>query len=80
VRDNRYVDAAFRAMRPAVVALIVAPLMGLVKGMKWYLAALAAAVAVAVWYFGISPMYLIGAGVVVGVVIAVVNGRKEMKR
>ena len=35
VRENRYVDAAFRAMRPAVVALIVAPLMGLVKGMKW---------------------------------------------
>ena len=80
VRDNRYVDAAFRAMRPAVVALIVAPLMGLVKGMKWYLAALSAAVAMAVWYFGASPMYLIGAGVVVGVVLAVVNGRKEMKR
>ena len=80
VRDNRFVDAAFRAMRPAVVALIVAPLMGLVKGMKWYLAALAAAVAMAVWYFGVSPMYLIGAGVVVGVVIAVVNGRKGTKR
>ena len=80
VRDNRYVDAAFRAMRPAVVALIVAPLMGLVKGMKWYLAALSAAVAMAVWYFGVSPMYLIGAGVIVGVVLAVYNGRKEMKR
>ena len=80
VRDNRYVDAAFRAMRPAVVALIVAPLMGLVKGMKWYLAALSAAVAMAVWYLGVSPMYLIGAGVVVGIVLAVVNGRKEMKR
>ena len=80
VRENRYVDAAFRAMRPAVVALIVAPLMGLVKGMKWYLAALAAAVAMAVWYFGVSPMYLIGAGVVVGVVLAVVNGRKGVKQ
>ena len=80
VRDNRYVDAAFRAMRPAVVALIVAPLMGLVKGMKWYLAALAAVVAMAVWYLGVSPMYLIGAGVIVGVAIAVYNGRKEMKR
>jgi hypothetical protein len=33
----------------------------------------------AVWYFGVSPMYLIGAGVVVGVILAVVNGRKEMK-
>ena len=80
VRDNRYVDAAFRAMRPAVVALIVAPLLGLVKGMKWYLMALSAAVAMAVWYFGFSPAYLIGASLVVGVVIAVVNGRKGAKR
>ena len=80
VRDNRYVDAAFRAMRPAVVALIVAPLMGLVKGMKWYLVAVSAVVAMAVWYFGVSPVYLIGAGVVVGVILAVYNGRKGTKR
>ena len=80
VRDNRYVDAAFRAMRPAVVALIVAPLIGLVKGMKWYLMGVAAAVAMAVWYFGFSPAYLIGASLVVGVVIAVVNGRKGAKK
>lgn len=80
IRDNRYVDAAFRAMRPAVVALIVAPLMGLVKGMKWYLIAVAAAVAIAVWYFGFSPMYLIAGGVVVGIAIAVYNGRKGAKR
>lgn len=80
VRENRYVDAAFRAMRPAVVALIVAPLIGLVKGMKWYLMGVAAAVAVAVWYFGFSPAYLIGASLVIGVVIAVVNGRKGAKK
>ena len=80
VRDNIYVDAAFRAMRPAVVALIVAPLLGLVKGMKWYLMAVAAAVAVSVWYFGVSPIYFIAAGVFVGVAIAVANGRKGVKR
>lgn len=80
VRENVYVDAAFRAMRPAVVALIVAPLIGLVKGMKWYLVAVAAAVAMAVWYLGLSPIYLIAAGVAVGIVIAVVNGRKGAKR
>ena len=80
VRDNRYVDAAFRAMRPAVVALIVAPLMGIVKGMKWYLIAVAAAVAMAVWYFGFSPAYLVGASLMVGIVIAVVNGRKGAKK
>ena len=80
VRENKYVDAAFRAMRPAVVALIVAPLMGLVKGMKWYLVAVAAVVAVAVWYFGFSPVYFIGAGIVVGLAIAIVNGRKGVKQ
>ena len=80
VRENRYVDAAFRAMRPAVVALIVAPLMGLVKGIKWYLAAISAAVAMAVWYLGVSPVYLIAGGVAVGVVLAVANGRKGVKR
>ncbi len=80
VRDNRYVDAAFRAMRPAVVALIVAPLVGLTKGMRWYFIAIAAAVAMAVWYFGFSPVYLIAGGVAVGVAIAVYNGRKGVRR
>ncbi len=80
VRENRYVDAAFRAMRPAVVALIVAPLIGLVKGMKWYMMAVAAAVAIAVWYFGFSPAYLIAIALVGGVVVAVVNGRKGAKK
>lgn len=80
VRENRYVDAAFRAMRPAVVALIVAPLMGLVKGMKWYLIAISAAVALLVWYFGFSPMYLIAGGVAVGIAMAVYNGRKGVQR
>ena len=80
VRENRYVDAAFRAMRPAVVALIVAPLVGLVKDMRWYLIALSAAVAMAVWYFGFSPVYLIAGGVAVGVAIAIYNGRKGVQR
>ena len=80
VRDNRYVDAAFRAMRPAVVALIVAPLVGLTKGMRWYLIALAGVVAMAVWYFGFSPIYLIAGGVAVGVFMAVYNGRKGVQR
>ena len=80
VRENLYVDAAFRAMRPAVVALIVAPLIGLVKGMKWYLIAVSAAVAMVVWYFGFSPAYLIGISLVIGVVIAVVSGGKGGKK
>ena len=80
VRENRFVDAAFRAMRPAVVALIVAPLIGLVKGMRWYLISVSAVVALAVWYLDFSPAYLIGLSLVIGVIVAVVNGRKGAKR
>ena len=80
VRDNRYVDAAFRAMRPAVVALIIAPLVGLVRGSKWYMMAISAAVALLVWYCGLSPVYLIAAGVVVGLAIALYSYRKGVQQ
>jgi hypothetical protein len=48
--------------------------------MRWYFIAIAAAVAMAVWYFGFSPVYLIAGGVAVGVAIAVYNGRKGARR
>ena len=66
MRETRWVDAAFRGMRPAVVALIVAPIVGLTKGLHWVLIAVAAATALAVWYFGFSPVWLLIAGAVGG--------------
>ena len=66
MRDNRWVDAAFKGMRPAVVALIVAPIVGLAKGLHWTLVAVAAATALAVWYFGFSPVWLLIVGAVGG--------------
>jgi chromate transporter len=79
MRDNHWVDAAFRGMRPAVVALIVAPIVGLAKGMHWVLIAVAAATSLVVWYFGISPVWLLMAGAMGGVLWAANNGRR-MKR
>ena len=35
IRQNPVVDAAFKGMRPAVVALIIAPLVTLTRGMHW---------------------------------------------
>ena len=70
IRENPIVDAAFRGMRPAVVALIVAPIVGLVKGMHWSLMALAAATAVIVWYFAISPVWFLIGGAVAGLLWA----------
>lgn len=66
MRDNRWVDAAFKGMRPAVVALIVAPIVGLAKGLHWVLIAVAAATALLVWYFGFSPIWVLIVGAIGG--------------
>ena len=77
IRDNAYVDAAFKGMRPAVVALIVAPIVGLTKGMRWWLIAVALAVALVVWHFGISPVWFLIAGAVVGACLAARRGGEQ---
>ncbi|MBR5853623.1 MAG: chromate transporter [Alistipes sp.] len=76
MRHNSIVDAAFRGMRPAVVALIVAPIVGLTKGMHWWLIALSAVVAVVVWHFGFSPIWLLIGGAVAGILWATKQGGK----
>lgn len=80
VRNNAVVDAAFKAMRPAVVALIIAPIVGLVRGMHAWLIALAAAVALLVWGTGLSPIYLLIAGAAAGLAWSAWIARKEGKR
>ena len=74
VRHNHWVDAAFRGMRPAVVALIIAPIVGLTRGMRWWMIAVALATAVVVWHFGISPIWFLIGGAVVGLLWAAHNG------
>ena len=77
IRDNAYVDAAFKGMRPAVVALIVAPIIGLTKGMRWWLIAVALVVALVVWYFGVSPVWFLIAGAVVGACVVARRGGEQ---
>ncbi len=76
MRDNRWVDAAFKGMRPAVVALIVAPIVGLAKGLHWVLIAVAAATALLVWYFGFSPIWVLIAGAIGGVLWVAKRGEE----
>ena len=66
IKDNQTVTAAFKGIRPAVVALILAPIFGLVKGMEYYKIALAIAAALAVWLLGISPIAFIVLGAIAG--------------
>ena len=66
-RENIYVNAAFKGMRPAVVALIAAPLIGMAKGMSWWKIAVAIVVAAVIWWLGLSPILFIFIGALVGI-------------
>jgi chromate transporter len=79
IRDNKWVDAAFKGMRPAVVALIVAPIVGLAKGLHWVLIAVAAATALTVWYFGFSPVWVLISGALGGILWVARRGKGVSK-
>lgn len=79
IRENAIVDAAFKGMRPVVVALILAPILGFTKGLHWTMISVAAVVAFVIWHFGISPIYLLLAGAVSGALWVAAKG-KEVKR
>ena len=65
-KDNNIVAAAFKGMRPAVVALIAAPIINMAKGMSWWKIVLALAVSVIIWQLGVSPIWFIFAGALAG--------------
>lgn len=67
IRQNPWVDAAFRGMRPAVVALIAAPVLSLARGMHRALYAVIAATALLVWGLGWSPIHLLAAAAAGGI-------------
>ena len=76
IRRNPVVDAAFRGMRPAVVALILAPVFSLGRGMHRALMLVAAASALAIWLLDLSPIYVILAGAAGGILWELANIRK----
>lgn len=59
IRHNPVVDAAFKGMRPAVVALIIGPVLSLSRGMKPAMLIVIAVSALAVWGSGWSPVYVL---------------------
>lgn len=79
VRENPIVDAAFRGMQPIVVAIMLAPVLGFTRGMHWSLMAVAAAVAMLIWHFGFSPVYMLIVGGAMGLAWAARCG-KEVER
>lgn len=59
--DNKVVAAIFRGIRPAVVALIAVPTFRLAQRAKlnWYTFWIPIVVALVIWKYGFSPIYVI---------------------
>ena len=60
-RQNPYVERIFRGIRPAVVALIAAPVFRMAQSAKInrYNVWIPAVAALAIWLLGVSPIYVI---------------------
>ncbi|MFR9651662.1 MAG: chromate transporter [Rikenellaceae bacterium] len=64
IRDNHYVEAAFKAMRPVVVALILAPTLSLMRGMSISMIALSIMLMGVMVLFNLSPLVLIASAII----------------
>lgn len=79
IRNNPVIDAAFKGIRPIVVALMFAPALGFARSISGIATAVAAAVALLIWYAGISPILVLLVGAIVGILLAARRG-KEVER
>lgn len=79
IRHNPFVDAAFKGMRPAVVALIVVPVISLARGLHWSMYGVIAASALLVWRLGWSPIWLLIAAAAAGIVWTLFISKKAKK-
>ena len=76
IRYNPWVDAAFKGMRPAVVALIVTPILSLTKTVHRLLWLVIVATAISIHWLGWSPVVLLLAGALLGIGYEVWNAKR----
>ncbi len=76
-KGNPYVEAAFKGVRPAVVALIAVPFIRWMKDLKWFFMIISVAVALVIWLTNLSPIFFILAGIIIGVVSVSLNIKKR---
>ncbi len=76
IRENEFVESAFKAMRPVVVALIVAPTLSLLRGMSSCAILVTIAAIATFTLLGISPVILIVGSILVAIIYTYINRRK----
>jgi len=79
--ENIYVAKAFRAIRPAIVALIAVPVFNTARevGINARTIIISSAAAILVWFFGISPAYVVLAAAAGGVCFMKFRDRKNKR-
>ena len=77
-RDNIYVERIFRGIRPAVVALIAAPIfkMGKMARIGWTNVWIPIVATILIWAMGVSPIYVILLAGIGGYIYGQVNDGK----
>ena len=79
--ENVYVVKAFRAIRPAVVALIAVPVFNTAKevGINLKTAIIPVSAAFLIWFCGVSPVYVVLAAAAVGICFMKYKDRKNKR-
>lgn len=80
-KDNPVVERIFKGIRPAVVALIAAPLVMLGKSAKinWKNSWIPVSVALLIWLLGVSPIYIVLGAILLGI-LHLVYIKKKLNR
>lgn len=80
--DNLVVESIFKGIRPAVVALIAAPVFKMAKTAKisWSNFWIPVVAALLIWLLGVSPVIIILVAGIGGFVYGKIKGRKEAKK
>ncbi len=73
------VEAVFKGIRPAVVALIAAPLLKLAKSAKisWLTALVPIAAALLIWLGGVNPVWVIVSTIVITLIVVDIVERRR---
>ena len=78
-KDNPLVERIFKGIRPAVVALIVAPLYNMAKsaGVTWKTLFIPVIAALLIWGLNLSPVWVVIAAIVGGIIYGTIRAKKS---
>lgn len=81
LKDNPVFEAIFKGVRPAVVALIAAPVfkMGKTAKVRWSNCWIPVAAALLIFLLGISPIWIVLTAIVGGFIYGQLNRKKEVQ-